>query len=119
MISFIHYAKCGTCRKAAKWLEAEQIEVTPRDIISENPTEEELTVWIEKSGLPASKFFNTSGLRYKELNLKDTVKTASEKELIKLLASEGKLVKRPVLVCEDTVLVGFKEEEWTRILLNK
>ncbi len=109
---FIHYPKCGTCQKAAKWLKANQIEAELRDIIIDNPTREELALWIPKSGLPISKFFNTSGLIYKEQNLKEKVKTASYEELIDLLASNGKLVKRPVLVYGDRVLVGFKEEEW-------
>lgn len=118
MIKFIQYAKCGTCRKAAKWLQEHQIEVEARDIITENPSAEELTTWIKQSGLPAAKFFNTSGVRYKELNLKDKVKTASEEELIALLASEGKLVKRPVLTNGTDVLIGFKEEQWSEKLLK-
>lgn len=112
---FIQYAKCGTCQKAVKWLKANNIEVEVRDIIIENPTTEELTEWIAKSGIPATKFFNTSGLRYKELNLKNKVKSAKTDELINILASEGKLVKRPVLVSGDKVLVGFKEEEWQEL----
>lgn len=117
MTTFIQYAKCGTCRKAAKWLAEHQIETANRDIITENPTAEELAQWIEASGIPAAKFFNTCGVRYKELNLKDVVKTASQEELINLLASEGKLVKRPILVKENRVLVGFKEEQWNAALL--
>lgn len=119
MIEFIQYSKCGTCRKAAKWLQEHQITVESRDIITENPTAEELAGWIKQSGIPAAKFFNTCGQRYKELNLKDKVKTATEEELITLLASEGKLVKRPVLSDGTHVLVGFKEEQWNQILLNK
>ncbi|MEG2947720.1 MAG: arsenate reductase family protein, partial [Bacteroidales bacterium] len=119
MIEFIQYSKCGTCRKAAKWLQEHQITVESRDIITENPTAEELAGWIKQSGIPAAKFFNTSGLRYKELNLKDKVKTATEEELIALLASEGKLVKRPVLSDGTHVLIGFKEEQWSDTLLNK
>ena len=119
MIEFIQYSKCGTCRKAAKWLQEHQITVESRDIITENPTAEELAGWIKQSGIPAAKFFNTSGLRYKELNLKDKVKTSTEEELIALLASEGKLVKRPVLSDGTHVLIGFKEEQWSDTLLNK
>lgn len=109
---FIQYAKCGTCQKASKWLKANDIEVESRDIITINPTKEELSTWIPKSGLAITKFFNTSGVRYKELGLKDVVKKASEEELLDLLASEGKLVKRPILVTPDFVLVGFKEADW-------
>lgn len=116
---FIQYAKCGTCQKANKWLKANNIEIDARDIITANPTAEELTTWIGQSGVGVRKFFNTSGLRYKELGLKDVVKQAPEEELITLLASEGKLVKRPILVHGEHVLVGFKEEEWAKLLLNK
>ncbi|MEG1615978.1 MAG: arsenate reductase family protein [Bacteroidales bacterium] len=116
---FVQYAKCGTCQKAAKWLKANGIEVESRDIITQNPTREELERWIPASSLPVNKFFNTSGVRYKELQLKEVVKSAPSEELIKLLASEGKLVKRPVLVVGEKVLVGFKEEEWSALLLTK
>lgn len=116
---FIQYPKCGTCQKAAKWLKANGIEVESRDIVTQNPTTAELPVWIAASGLTAARFFNTSGLRYKELGLKDVVKTAPSDELIRLLASEGKLVKRPVLVTDNQVLVGFKEQEWADALLGK
>ncbi|MGL5563862.1 MAG: arsenate reductase family protein [Tannerellaceae bacterium] len=114
---FVQYAKCGTCVKASKWLKANGIEADSRDIVTANPTKEELTVWIEKSGLPIQKFFNTCGTKYKELGLKDVVKTAPKDELINLLASEGMLVKRPILVKGDTVLVGFKEADWQEKLL--
>lgn len=110
---FLCYPKCGTCRKAAKWLHENDIEVTSRDIATANPTEKELSDWIGKSGKPVSKFFNTSGLLYKELKIKDIVKTASDKELIEKLASQGMLVKRPILVTPDAVLVGFDEQEWS------
>lgn len=113
---FLQYPKCGTCVKAAKFLKENNIEVESRDITIDNPTRDELKVWIEKSGLPIQKFFNTSGVRYKELGLKDVVKTAPDDELIGLLASDGKLVKRPVFVQGDTVLVGFKPEEWKSVL---
>lgn len=115
---FIEYAKCGTCQKASKWLKANGIEVENRDIITLNPSSEELNAWIPKSGLPVSKFFNTSGVRYKELGLKDVVKKETYDNLVALLATEGKLVKRPVLISGDTVLVGFKEEEWAAKLLK-
>lgn len=116
---FIQYAKCGTCQKAAKWLKANGIDVENRDILTVNPTEEELKIWIPKSGLSVNKFFNTSGVRYKELGLKDVVKNETSENLFSLLATEGKLVKRPILISGDTVLVGFKEEEWSAKLLNK
>lgn len=109
---FLQYPKCGTCQKAAKHLKATQVEVTSRDITIDNPTIDELRQWISASGLPIQKFFNTSGLVYKELNLKEKVKTASEDELLALLASNGKLVKRPILVDNERVIVGFKESEW-------
>jgi len=109
---FIQYPKCGTCQKAAKWLKANYIDAEQRDITIDNPTREELTTWIAQSGLPIHKFFNTSGVLYKEQNLKDKVKTASTDELLDLLASNGKLVKRPVLVNGEKVIIGFKEEDW-------
>ncbi len=112
MILFIQYPKCGTCRKAAKWLKENNVEITSRHIVEENPTATELSGWIDKSGLPVQKFFNTSGQVYKENNLKEVVKTASRDELIKLLAANGMLVKRPIVVADDFVLVGFSEEEW-------
>lgn len=114
---FICYTKCGTCRKAAKWLKEHDIEVDVRDIVTQNPTAEELTAWIAASGKPTAKFFNTSGLLYKELKMKEIVKTASDKALIDKLAMEGMLVKRPILVTPKTVLVGFDEQEWTDKLL--
>lgn len=109
---FICYAKCGTCQKAIKWLKANHIEVEIRDIIEQNPQIDELQKWLILSGLPVKKFFNTSGVRYKELNLKAVIPNSSQEELLALLASEGKLVKRPILVAGDTVLVGFKEEQY-------
>lgn len=107
---FLHYPACGTCRKAARWLAEHGVEAEPRDIVLSNPGRDELSQWIATSGLPARKFFNTSGQRYKELNLKEKVAKASDEELIALLATEGKLVKRPLLVGPDFVLVGFREE---------
>ena len=114
--TFIQYPACGTCRKARKWLEENQVAYNNRLIVEENPTREELKRWIPMSGLPIKKFFNTSGVLYKEMNLKDRLATMSEEEQIDLLASNGKLVKRPLMVSEETVLVGFKEEEWANTL---
>ena len=108
------YPKCGTCRKAEKWLKENNIEYNYRPIKEENPTREELGEWIKKSGLPLSKFFNTSGQLYKEKNMKIKVKTLPDTELIEILASNGLMVKRPVLLLGESVLVGFKEEEWIR-----
>jgi len=110
------YPKCGTCQKAEKWMKTNGIDYTYRPIKEDNPTKEELKVWIAKSGLPVSRFFNTSGLLYKEFNMKDKVKTLSEDELMDILASNGMIVKRPILVAGDKVLVGFKEDEWNAIL---
>ena len=106
------YPKCSTCQKAEKWLKANEIQHSFRPIKEENPTVAELKLWIKKSELPVSKFFNTSGLLYKEQNMKDKVKVLSEDELIEILASNGLMVKRPILLIGETVLVGFKEEEW-------
>jgi len=111
----ICYPKCGTCQKAEKWLKSNGIEYTYRPIKEENPSKEELNTWIDKSGLPISKFFNTSGLLYKEFNMKDKVKVLSENELLDILASNGMMVKRPVLLANDKVLVGFKEDEWQQV----
>ncbi len=109
---FIQYPKCGTCRKASKWLEANGIEVTSRHIVEDNPTKEELSEWIDKSDLPINKFFNSSGMIYREQNLKEKVKTASRDELLEILASNGMVVKRPIVVGNNFVLVGFNEKEW-------
>ncbi|WP_352422691.1 arsenate reductase family protein [Proteiniphilum sp.] len=109
---FIQYPKCGTCRKASKWLDENHVEVTSRHIVEENPTREELSLWIDRSGLPINRFFNTSGLVYKEQNLKEKVKTASRDELLDILASNGMVVKRPIVVADDFVLVGFNDKEW-------
>ena len=115
---FICYPKCSTCQKAKKWLEANNIEYKERHIIEDNPTYEELKDWHSKSGLPLKKFFNTSGLLYKEMKLKDKLPAMSEEEQLKLLASNGMLVKRPLLVNGDTVLVGFKEADWAERTLE-
>ncbi len=115
---FICYPKCSTCQKAKKWLDGQGIAYTERNIKEENPTYGELKEWYEKSGLPLKKFFNTSGLLYKSMQLKDKLPGMSEEEQLKLLATDGMLVKRPLVVDGDTVLTGFKEAEWTEKLLK-
>lgn len=112
MITFIHYPKCSTCKKAKQWLDDKNIPYDERDIKKENPSYDELYNWQKMSGMPLKKFFNTSGMLYKELNLKDKLPSMSEAEQLKLLASDGMLVKRPLVVGDDFVLVGFKEESW-------
>lgn len=109
---FLEYPACGTCRKAKKWLEEQGIEFQDRHIVEERPTGEELKTWLIQSGLPLRKFFNTSGLVYKSMRLKDELPGMSEEEQIRLLASDGKLVKRPLVISEDVVLVGFDPETW-------
>ena len=109
---FIEYPKCSTCKKAKKWLEENSIEFIDRNIVKETPTVEELTEWIQRSKLDIRKWFNTSGLKYKELNLKDKLVTMSDKEKIKWLASDGMLIKRPILVSDKGIFIGFKEEIW-------
>ena len=116
-MEFICYPKCSTCQKAKKWLDENKIEYTERHIVEENPSENELITWYERSGLPLKKFFNTSGMLYKEMKLKDKLPEMSEEEQIKLLATNGMLVKRPLVVDEDKVLVGFKETEWEEKLI--
>ena len=113
MIEFICYPKCTTCQKAKKWLDDNKIEYKFRDIKEDNPSYEELSAWYKKSGLPLKKFFNTSGLLYKSMGLKDKLPNMSDEEQLKLLATDGMLVKRPILVGETVVLVGFKESEWS------
>ena len=108
---FLAYPKCNTCRNAKKWLDEHKITYEDRHIIDRNPSVEELTEWIKRSKLPLKNFFNTSGLVYKEMKLKDKLPAMSEAEQIALLASDGKLIKRPLLISEDQVLVGFKAEE--------
>lgn len=110
------YPRCGTCKKAVKWLEENNVEFTYRDIKTDNPSEEELRKWHAMSGLPLKKFFNTSGMLYKEMKLKDKLPEMSEDDMFRLLASDGLLVKRPIAVTSDTVLVGFKEAEWQTLL---
>ena len=116
MIKFICYPKCTTCQKAKKWLDDNKIKYEFRDIKLDNPTLDELTEWHKKSELPLKKFFNTSGLLYKSLDLKNKLITRSEDEMLKLLASNGMLVKRPLLIGDSFVLVGFKEAEWSAVL---
>ena len=113
--TFLQYPLCGTCRKAKKWLEENGVPYNNRLIVEENPTVDELKAWIPRSGLPLKKFFNTSGQIYKEMNLKEKLPTMSEEEQIALLATNGKLVKRPLMVSDDTVLVGFKPEDWEKL----
>ena len=115
MIKFICYPKCTTCQKAKKWLDDNKIEYEIRDIKFDNPTLDELTEWHKKSGLPLKKFFNTSGLLYKSLDLKNKLPTMPDDEMLKLLATDGMLVKRPLLIGEGFVLVGFKEDEYGKI----
>ena len=117
MLKFICYPKCTTCQKAKKWLDENNIVYAQRDIKLENPTLEELTEWYKKSGFALKKFFNTSGLLYKSMELKDKLPNMSETEQLALLASDGMLVKRPLLIGEDFVLTGFKESDWERIVL--
>lgn len=109
------YRKCSTCRKALKWLEDNQISYEERAIVEENPTYEELKEWHEKSELPLKRFFNTSGMLYREMQLKDKLKDMSEEEQLRLLATDGMLVKRPLVVGDDVVLTGFKEAEWDQL----
>ena len=116
-MKFICYPKCSTCRKAKKWLDEHNVEYTERHIADEKRTYDELKEWYEKSRLPLKKFFNTSGLLYKEMKLKDKLPSMSEEEQLRLLATNGMLVKRPILVTEDKILVGFKEAEWAEIIL--
>ena len=115
MIKFICYPKCTTCQKAKKWLDDNKIEYELRDIKLDNPTLDELTGWYKQSALPLKKFFNTSGLLYKSLDLKNKLTTMTDDEMLNLLATDGMLVKRPLLIGEDFVLVGFKESEWNNI----
>lgn len=116
-MQFICYPKCSTCQKARKWLESNHLEFTERHIVEENPSYEELKKWYAESGLPLKKFFNTSGMLYKEMRLKDKLPAMSEEEQLKLLATNGMLVKRPLIVNGNMILTGFKEAEWEKALL--
>lgn len=115
---FLHYPPCSTCKKAQQWLDDHNISYTARHIKDERPTYDELKQWVETSGLPIKKFFNTSGLVYKNLGLKDKLPGMSIEEQLQLLASDGMLVKRPLIVCGDTVLTGFRQTEWEDKLLK-
>ncbi len=112
----VHYPKCSTCQKARKWLEGKGLEFEERDIKNQNPSKEEIRAWHQKSGLPLKKFFNTSGMIYREMGLKDKLADLTEEEQYELLASDGMLVKRPVLVTDTAVLTGFREKEWESLL---
>ena len=113
---FIEYPKCSTCKKAKAWLDDRNIEFDERHIVEDNPTLDELRLWHKMSDLPLKRFFNTSGMLYRDLNLREKLPAMSEDEMYELLASNGMLVKRPLLVLDDTVLVGFREKEWTTLL---
>lgn len=113
---FLEYPKCTTCKKAKKWLEEQNVEYTDRHIVENHPTYDELKEWYARSGLPLKKFFNTSGMLYREMQLKDKLPTMSEEEQLQLLATNGMLVKRPIVVKENLVMVGFKEAEWSEKL---
>lgn len=115
---FLHYPPCSTCKKAKKWLDDHGVSYTARHIKEENPSYEELKNWLQSSGLPVKKFFNTSGLQYRALELKDKLPGMTEEEQLQLLAGDGMLVKRPIIVTEEgKVLTGFKEADWTKLLL--
>lgn len=111
-VLFIEYPKCSTCQKAKKWLEGKSIKFTDRHIVEDNPSEDELKKWINLSGLEIRKWFNVTGMKYRELGLKDKLDSMTDEEKIKILASDGMLVKRPVIVSDEFVCVGFKEKEW-------
>lgn len=115
-ILFLEYPPCSTCKKAKIWLDSHQIAYTDRHIKEQNPTREELADWYQRSGLPLKKFFNTSGLLYKSMSLKDKLPTMTEEEQLDLLATDGMLVKRPIIVTDTVILVGFKESEWAEKL---
>lgn len=115
-VTFINYPKCSTCQKAKKFLEENSVKFIDRNIVTDTPTTTELTVWIEQSGLSISKFFNTSGILYRNMNLKENLKYCSNEEKIKMLSSDGMLIKRPILVVKDQILLGFKEEQWKDVL---
>ena len=113
---FVHYPKCSTCKKAKAWLDAHGFEYVARDIVQDNPTADELRTWQEASGLPLKRFFNTSGMLYRNMGLKGKLPAMSNNEAFDLLATNGMLVKRPILVLEHTTLVGFREKEWDAAL---
>lgn len=113
---FVEYPKCSTCKKAKAWLDEYNLDYEDRNIKEENPTQEELNEWYKQSGLPIKKFFNTSGVLYKQMNLKEKLADMSDDEQIKLLSTDGMLVKRPIVVKGDKILVGFKERDWEELL---
>ena len=115
---FLQYPKCSTCRKAKKWLDANKIAYTERHIVEKNPTCDELKEWYKKSGLPLKKFFNTSGMIYREMQLKDKLPDMTEEEQYALLSTDGMLVKRPLIITDDYILVGFKEADWKERMLH-
>lgn len=115
-ILFLEYPSCSTCKKAKQWLDAHQIVYTDRHIKEQNPTKEELSLWYQRSGLPLKKFFNTSGLLYKSMGLKDKLPIMSEEEQLSLLATDGMLIKRPLIISDSFILIGFKESEWAEKL---
>ena len=112
----VHYPKCSTCQKAKKWLEGKGVEFEERDIKEQKPTKEELKTWHQKSGMPWKKFFNTSGMIYRELQLKDKLPDMTEEEQYELLSTDGMLVKRPILVTDTAVVTGFREKEWEKLV---
>ena len=115
---FIEYPKCSTCQRAKQWLLDHQVPFEDRHIVEQNPTKEELTEWHQRSGLPLKRFFNTSGLLYKEMNLKEKLPAMTEEEQLALLGTNGMLVKRPLIIADDFILVGFKEKEWQSHLIK-
>ena len=112
---FIEYPKCLTCQKAKKWLDENNIDYIDRNIITEPPSKEELKEWIDRSGIDVKKFFNTSGIKYRELNIKEKIKNMSEDEIYELLSSDGMLIKRPLFISDKRILKGFKEKEWEEL----
>ena len=114
-VLFIEYPKCSTCQKAKKWLEQNNIEFDDRHIVENNPTKDELRKWIKQSGYDIKKFFNTSGMKYKELNLKEKLPNMTDDEKIQILSKDGMLVKRPLIITDDLILVGFREKEWEQL----
>jgi transcriptional regulator, spx/mgsR family len=112
---FIEYPKCSTCQKAKKWLDENNIDYIDRNIITETPSKEELKEWIDRSGIDVKKFFNTSGIKYRELNIKEKIKNMSEDEIYELLSSDGMLIKRPLFISDKRILKGFKEKEWEEL----
>lgn len=112
---FLEYPKCSTCKKAKNFLDSKKIKYTDRNIVINNPTKDELKLWIKKSDIDVNKFFNTSGIKYRDLNLKDKIKLMTDLEKINLLSSDGMLIKRPLLITDDKVLVGFKINEWNNL----